>query len=76
MKRPESPPTDPGRVLALRSSKLGALLAEAVRSEADGKYRHWDKLRHITPPPNFTPGAMVGRDQTCPSRSPQGTALA
>jgi Fic family protein len=54
MKRPEYPPTDLGRVLALRSSKLGALLAEAVRSEADGKYRHWDKLRHITPPPNFT----------------------
>jgi len=30
------------------------LLVEAVRSEADGQYRHWDKLRHITPPANFS----------------------
>ena len=54
MKRPESPPTDLTRILALPSAKLGALLVEAVRSEADGKYRHWDKVRHIAPPPNFS----------------------
>lgn len=54
MKRPESPPTDLGRILALPSAKLGTLLAEAVRSEADGKYRHWDKLRHVAAPPGFT----------------------
>lgn len=54
MKRPEFPPTDLSRILSLSSTKLGTLLAEAVRSEADGKYRHWDKLRHVAPPPSFT----------------------
>jgi Fic family protein len=25
-----------------------------VRCEAEGKYRHWDTLRHLVPPPGFT----------------------
>lgn len=54
MKRPESPPTDLNRILALRGNKLGAILSEVVRSEAEGKYRHWDKMRHMTPPAGFT----------------------
>ena len=54
MKRPESPPTDVNRILALRGSKLGAILNEAVRCEAEGKYRHWDKMRHMAPPAGFT----------------------
>jgi Fic family protein len=54
MKRPESPPTDVNRILALRGNKLGAILNEAVRSEAEGKYRHWDKMRHMAPPAGFT----------------------
>ena len=54
MKRPEPPPTDINRILALRGNKLGAILSEAVRSEAEGKYRHWDKMRHMAPPAGFT----------------------
>lgn len=52
MKRPEPPPTE--RILGLPSNKLGAILTEAVRTEAEGKYRHWDKLRHLAPPNGFT----------------------
>jgi len=54
MNCPESPPTEFGRVLALPSSKLGALLNQAVRTETEGKYRHWDKLRHLVPPMGFS----------------------
>lgn len=54
MKRPETPPTDVEKILALTSNKLGAVLREAVRTEAEGKYRHWDKLRHLAPPDGFT----------------------
>jgi len=54
MKRPESPPIELNRILALPGTKLGAILTEAVRSEAEGKYRHWDKIRHLSPPGGFT----------------------
>src|SRR6266542_3662334 len=55
MKHPQSPPAIPlNQVLALPSKKLGTILAEAVRSEAEGKYRHWDTIRHLTPPAGFT----------------------
>src|SRR6266496_5412709 len=55
MKRPQSPPAIPlNQVLALPSKKLGTILAEAVRSEAEGKYRHWDTIRHLTPPAGLT----------------------
>ena len=54
MNCPESPPTEFGRVLALPSSKLGPLLNQAVRTETEGKYRHWDKLRHLVPPMGFS----------------------
>jgi Fic family protein len=55
MKRPQSPPAfHANQVLALPSKKLGALLGEAVRSEAEGKYRHWDTMRHLVPPAGFT----------------------
>jgi Fic family protein len=55
MKRPQSPPPDAQRrVLGLPRQRLAALLTEAVRSEAQGKYRHWDTLRHIKPPAGFS----------------------
>src|SRR6266545_4052340 len=55
MKHPQSPPAIPlNQVLALPSKKLGTILAEAVRSEAEGKYRHWDTIRHLTPPAGLT----------------------
>jgi Fic family protein len=55
MKCPESPPpAGATRILGLPQKQLGAILTEAVRTEAEGKYRHWDKLRHLTPPNGFT----------------------
>lgn len=54
MKRPESPPPKAARILRLPSNRLGTILTEAVRTEAEGKYRHWDTLRHIGPPDGFT----------------------
>jgi Fic family protein len=55
MKRPQSPPAiPPNQVLALPPKKLGAILGEAVRAEAEGKYRHWDTMRHLAPPAGFT----------------------
>lgn len=55
MKRPQSPVDDAQRtVLALPPKRLGAILAEAVRSESQGKYRHWDVLRHLKPPAGFS----------------------
>ena len=55
MKRPHSPPAIPqNEVLALPSKKLRTILSEAVRCEAEGKYRHWDTMRHLAPPTGFT----------------------
>jgi len=36
------------------SDRLQTLLASGVGPAPDGKYRHWDVLRHITPPDGFT----------------------
>ena len=41
-------------MLALPSKKLGAVLRAAVKTEAEGKYRHWDILRHLTSPGPFS----------------------
>jgi Fic family protein len=61
MKMPPSPPRDAERqILQLPSSKLASILAAAVRSESEGKYRHWDTLRHIDPPSGFTPEQWWG----------------
>ncbi len=61
MKRPKSPPPiSPREILGLPSSKLAALLGEAVRCEAEGKYRHWDTVRHLKPPTGFTPEQWWG----------------
>lgn len=55
MKRPQTPPADAQRaVLGLPQKKLGAILIEAVRSESQGKYRHWDVLRHLKSPSGFS----------------------
>ena len=51
MKKPSRPPVNAvGLLLALKSACVGQIFTEAVRSEADGKYQHWDILRHLTPP--------------------------
>ncbi len=55
MRRPKIPPQQAQQqVLALPKDRLAALLAQAVRSETEGKYRHWDSLSHIAPPKGFT----------------------
>lgn len=55
MKIPTAPPKNAEReILSLPPSKLASILATAVKSESEGKYRHWDKLRHIDPPTGFT----------------------
>ncbi|MEY2549893.1 MAG: hypothetical protein QOG12_37 [Verrucomicrobiota bacterium] len=52
------PPAPPSKadveILKLAPEKLGGILTAAVRSESEGKYRHWDKLRHLEPPSGFT----------------------
>jgi Fic family protein len=54
MKIPKIPPQKtPQDILALPSQKLAALLAAAIRCEAEGKYRHWDTLRHLKTPNGF-----------------------
>ncbi len=55
MRPPKSPPAiSPREILALPSGRLANLLGEAVRFEAEGKYRHWDTVRHLKPPTGFT----------------------
>jgi Fic family protein len=61
MKRPQAPPTDAQKqVLGLTPNRLAALLTEAVQSEAEGKYRHWDILRHLKPPKGFSSAQWWG----------------
>src|SRR5215212_7330512 len=55
MKRPATPPPQaPQKILGLPPDKLATLLGQAVHYEAEGKYRHWDTLRHLAPPKGFT----------------------
>ena len=55
MKAPSAPPNKAlPAVMALPSEKLATILREAVTSEGEGKYRHWDVLRHLKPPGNFS----------------------
>ena len=55
MRCPQQPPNEAQRaVLGLSRQRLAAILTEAVRSEAHGKYRHWDVLRHLKPPAGFS----------------------
>ncbi len=55
MQRPQAPaPNVFGKVMRLEPSRLGKVLAAAARSEAEGKYRHWDTLRHLKPPGDFS----------------------
>jgi Fic family protein len=55
MKMPVTPPVGAEQdVLTLASNKLGRILAAAVKTESEGKYRHWDIMRHLTPPGPFS----------------------
>ncbi len=56
MRKPQhSPIVSPGQFAAnLGSERIGKILTEASRSEAEGKYRHWDILRRLKAPEGFT----------------------
>jgi Fic family protein len=54
MKLPHAPPQEsPEKIFQLPAQKLQALLGAAVRCEAEGKYRHWEILRHLPTPNGF-----------------------
>jgi len=52
MKRPLSPPAFPGLFNKYRES-LPDILSKGISPTVGGKYVHWDKLRHLTPPPDL-----------------------
>ncbi len=61
MKCPQEPPNEAQRaVLGLPRQRLATILTEAVRNEAQGKYRHWDVLRHLKPPAGFSSSEWWG----------------
>lgn len=54
MKIPATPPFGAHqKVLGLPQKNLAAILNAAVQSESEGKYRHWDTMRHLSPPEGF-----------------------
>jgi Fic family protein len=64
MKMPSTPPKDAATaVMTLTSARMSSILREAVRSEAEGKYRHWDVLRHLKPPNGFSAQDWWGATQ-------------
>ena len=56
MKKPRKAPNikDLWNTLSLSSEHFIHILEESRKSEREGKYRHWDTLRHIKPPANLT----------------------
>ncbi len=56
MKIPRKPPKidDEQNAFFSNSEKFRIIREEGVRTEREGKYRHWDILRHLTPPQSLT----------------------
>jgi Fic family protein len=54
MKIPVSPPPFAELVRSLSAERLTRLVGAAFRAAPEGKYRHWDTLRHIAPPQGVT----------------------
>lgn len=54
MKKPRKPPIIKNIEKDLNSRLFAAALYEGRKSEAEGRYRHWDILRHLTPPVGLT----------------------
>ena len=56
MKMPRKPPDIKDTQLVIFSSpeKFKLIRNEGSKSEGEGKYRHWDILRHLSPPPGLT----------------------
>ncbi len=58
MKPPLAPPSMNSliaRASANGDERLTAILMAGIRPTVDGKYRHWDTLRQLTPPDGLTP---------------------
>jgi len=53
MKKPRKPPNLRDESLS-DPAKLELIRREGVKTEAEGKYRHWDILRHLNPPEGLT----------------------
>lgn len=56
MRIPKKPPDILDEQLEIFSSpeKLKLVRNEGVKAEREGKYRHWDILRHMSPPDGLT----------------------
>lgn len=57
MKMPRRPPDFQEieqRILASSPEKFEQIRKEGQKTEEEGKYRHWDILRHLTPPQGLT----------------------
>lgn len=55
MKIPRKPPNVKNKDGTLLSpEKFEVIWQEGIKTEKEGKYRHWDILRHLTPPPGLT----------------------
>lgn len=56
MKMPRRPPNIKDQQLKIFSSaeKFEVIRTEGIKTEREGKYRHWDILRHLSPPADLT----------------------
>src|SRR5229473_2265418 len=54
MRIPETPPELHDLFAKTDAQRLGKLLLKGVKAEIDGRYLHWDELRHRSPPSGFT----------------------
>lgn len=56
MKTPRKPPNINDEKLNFFSNpkKFKIIIEEAIKTEREGKYRHWDILRHLSAPKNLT----------------------
>lgn len=86
MKPPLSPPSVDHLLTTVTEAggdRLRTILASDIRPTADGKYRHWDTLRQLTPPPGLSVdewwlGVKLARNNIfhqLPLTDPQGRAF-
>lgn len=54
MKKPVLPPEISTLLPGVDSKKFSVLLAQSKLEDSKGRYLHWDKLRYLQPPKNFT----------------------
>jgi Fic family protein len=54
MKMPVTPPHFPDLIRRIDPSRLPVIFSTVIGAAPEGKYRHWDTLRHVTPPEGLT----------------------